>query len=66
MGLPRHAILQSRGLKTPLTLHIDAHFLDRTVDIVSEGFDMVIRVLRTYADSLERPPVPDGRPEQPA
>ena len=29
-------------------------------------FDMVIRVLRTYADSLERPPVPDGRPEQPA
>jgi hypothetical protein len=29
-------------------------------------FDMVIRVLRTYADSLERPPVSDGRPEQPA
>jgi DNA-binding transcriptional LysR family regulator len=25
-------------------IRIDAHFLDRTVDIVSEGFDMVIRV----------------------
>jgi hypothetical protein len=30
-------------------------------------FAMVIRVLRTYADSLERPPVLDGhRPDQPA
>jgi hypothetical protein len=28
-------------------------------------FDMVIRVLRTYADSLERPPDLDGRPEPP-
>ena len=29
-------------------------------------FDMVIRVLRTYADSLERPPIADGqRPGQP-
>jgi hypothetical protein len=29
-------------------------------------FEMVIRVLRTYADSLERPPVSDGqRPDQP-
>jgi hypothetical protein len=27
-------------------------------------FDMVIRVLRTYADSLERPPDTDGWPEQ--
>jgi DNA-binding transcriptional LysR family regulator len=30
-------------LKYP-QIHIDAHFLDRTVDIVSEGFDMVVRV----------------------
>jgi hypothetical protein len=30
-------------------------------------FAMVIRVLRTYADSLERPPAPDGHhPDQPA
>ncbi len=25
-------------------IHVDAHFLDRTVEIVSEGFDVVIRV----------------------
>ena len=30
-------------------------------------FAMVIRVLRTYADALERPPAPDGEwPELPA
>jgi hypothetical protein len=30
-------------------------------------FAVVIQVLRTYADSLERPPVPDGHPpNQPA
>jgi hypothetical protein len=27
-------------------------------------FAMVIRVLRTYADSLERPPVADDRPDR--
>ena len=30
-------------LKYP-QIQIDAHFLDRTVDMVSEGFDMVVRV----------------------
>ncbi|RKG98313.1 LysR family transcriptional regulator [Corallococcus carmarthensis] len=30
-------------LKYP-RIHIDAHFLDRMVDIVSEGFDVVIRI----------------------
>ena len=33
-------------------IHIDAHFLDRTVDIVSEGFDMVIRVGQNRDSSL--------------
>lgn len=33
-------------------IHLDAHFLDRTVDIVSEGFDVVIRVGRIEDSSL--------------
>jgi DNA-binding transcriptional LysR family regulator len=37
--------------KHPL-VQIDAHFLDRTVDIVSEGFDMVIRVGKIQDSSL--------------